>query len=92
MTVNFNSVIRMMGMLLVVLGAGFLPAFIVALVYHSLLYSGIYLNKNIPPFSNPAQGQRWVSYCIIMLADGFGNRCCSSLDFRRSFRLCRCLL
>ena len=64
MTVNFNSVIRMMGMLLLVLGVAFLPAFVVALIYHegtaaksfltTMLSSGIHFNKNIPPFSNPA--------------------------------------
>lgn len=50
MTVNFNSVIRMMGMLLVVLGAGFLPAFIVALVYQESTAAKSFLTAIIPCF------------------------------------------
>ena len=50
MTVNFNSVIRMMGMLLLVLGVAFLPAFVVALIYHEGTAAKSFLTTMLPCF------------------------------------------
>lgn len=50
MTVNFNSVIRMMGLLLLVLGICMLPSIAVALIYHEMHEFLAFLCTIIPCF------------------------------------------
>ena len=50
MTVNFNGVIRMMGMLLLVLGLCLLPSLAVALIYKEYLSFRCFLYTIVPCF------------------------------------------
>lgn len=50
MTVNFNGVIRMMGILLLVLGLSLVPSFLVALIYHETAAAEAFLYTLIPCF------------------------------------------
>ncbi|MFR8519902.1 MAG: hypothetical protein ACLVC2_18645, partial [Emergencia timonensis] len=51
MTVNFNGVIRMMGILFLVLGFCLIPSLIVALVFHEMLAFKCFVFTILPCFA-----------------------------------------